>query len=495
MATITVIAAFRAVLVVEVIVLEVLEVLDSSGSQHTQTLSRHSRFMSASESAAALGACESAAALGASASTATGPASTEALHTFTLNSGVTRCFFRDCTTVTSLAAPVPVSLADPTGGPVVARASTVLQCLAVPSGSLSGLHLPSFSTNLVSNADLQDVWVDKFVPGGQRVAICTCSLSGRHLAAFTQQPGSSLYTLTTASTQVAALGQGPAPSGVSQVDPPPLVEPLEISSYSSGPAEGGDPAADDTSATRRSPNLETPSCFAPRSSSLPPQTVAVDSGATEGGDTGARASEGVGPGGADTCAEPGGAETGGADSWGAASPNGGGAVGAPTGGPGVGQLQLPSPLETLSPQKILEWIVQRGHPRGGGYGVTASGAAGAKGVGGAAGARVAGATSPGSAAGAGGVGAASPGGSRATGAGGAAGARGDGAGGTRGAAGATGAGGTGSADGTGAASRRPFFYPQLHSSLPPPDLALRQVLSLPSSTSLTPPTCQSNERK
>ncbi|CAI7733176.1 unnamed protein product [Closterium sp. NIES-53] len=481
----------------------------------TKALQSEAAALGASESAAALGACESAAALGASASTATSPASTEALHTFTLNSGVTRCFFRDCTTVTSLAAPVPVSLADPTGGPVVARASTVLQCLAVPSGSLSGLHLPSFSTNLVSNADLQDVWVDKFVPGGQRVAICTCSLSGRHLATFTQQPGSSLYTLTTASTQVAALGQvavssqvsasdqfvascscrGPAPSGVSQVDPPPLVEPLEISSYSSGPAEGGDPAADDTSATRRSPNLETPSCFAPWSSSLPPQTVAVDSGATEGGDTGAGASEGVGPGGADTSAEPGGAETGGADSWGAASPNGGGAVGAPTGGPGVGQLQLPSPLETLSPQKILEWIVQRGRPRGGGYGVTASGAAGAEGVGGAAGARVAGATSPGSAAGAGGVGAASPGGSRATGAGGAAGARGDGAGGTRGAAGATGAGGTGSADGTGAASRRPFFYPQLHSSLPPPDLALRQVLSLPSSTSLTPPTCQSNERK
>ncbi|CAI7890871.1 unnamed protein product [Closterium sp. NIES-54] len=43
---------------------------------------------------------------------------------------------------------------------------------------------------------------------------------------------------------------GPAPSGVSQVDPPPLVEPLEISSDSSGPAEGGDSAADDTTATR-----------------------------------------------------------------------------------------------------------------------------------------------------------------------------------------------------------------------------------------------------
>ncbi|CAI7783291.1 unnamed protein product [Closterium sp. NIES-54] len=78
----------------------------------------------AGESAAALGARESAVALGASASTATGPASTEALHTFTLDSDASHCFFRDCTTVTPLAAPIPVSLADPTGGPVAERAST-----------------------------------------------------------------------------------------------------------------------------------------------------------------------------------------------------------------------------------------------------------------------------------------------------------------------------------------------------------------------------------
>ncbi|CAI7841077.1 unnamed protein product [Closterium sp. NIES-54] len=163
--------------------------------------------LGASESAATLGASESAAALGASASTATGPASAEALHTFTLDSGASRCFFCDCTTVTPLASPVPVSLADPTGGLVVARASTVLPCPAVPSGSLLGLQLPSFSTNLFSNAVLQDVWVDTFIPRGQRAAICTCSRTGRHLAMFTRQPGSSLYTLTTTSTQVAASGQ------------------------------------------------------------------------------------------------------------------------------------------------------------------------------------------------------------------------------------------------------------------------------------------------
>ncbi|CAI7858211.1 unnamed protein product, partial [Closterium sp. NIES-53] len=139
---------------------------------------------------AALGACESA---------PLGTAPAQVLHTFTLDSGASRYFFRDSTTVTPLPAPVPVSLADPSGGPVLARFSTVLPCPAVPSGELSGLHLPSFSTNLVSNAVLQDAGVDTFTPGRQRVAICTCSQTGRHLATFTRAPGSSLYTLTTAS--------------------------------------------------------------------------------------------------------------------------------------------------------------------------------------------------------------------------------------------------------------------------------------------------------
>ncbi|CAI7892664.1 unnamed protein product, partial [Closterium sp. NIES-53] len=75
---------------------------------------------------------------------------------------------------------------------ILAHSSTVLLCPAAPSGLLSGLHLPSFSTNLVSGADLQDLWVDQFTPGGQRVIHCTCSQTGRHLATFTRQPGSSL---------------------------------------------------------------------------------------------------------------------------------------------------------------------------------------------------------------------------------------------------------------------------------------------------------------
>ncbi|CAI7744156.1 unnamed protein product [Closterium sp. NIES-54] len=249
---------------------------------------------------------------------------------------------------------------------------------------------------------------------------------------------------------------GPAPSGVSHVDPPPLVEPLEISSDSFGPVEGGDPASDDSAATRRSPRLKTPPGFPPRSSSSPPQPVDVDSGAEiAGAEPGGAETEGEGYGGAATGgAATGGAATGGADYGGDASPNGGGAVGDPVGGPGAGQPPQLDLLETLSPQAIYAWIVRRGSHGGGGYGPAGAGAisprgiAGAEGAGGtprgAGGADGAGGTR--GAAGAGGAGVSSP-----EGTGGVAGARGTGVASPGGLAGAEGAGivGTGGAGAAG----------------------------------------------
>ncbi|CAI7886435.1 unnamed protein product [Closterium sp. NIES-54] len=126
------------------------------------------------------------AALGASASgTPPGTAPAEDLHTFTLDSGASRCFFRESTTLTPLPAPVLVRLADPSGGPVVASSSNVLPCPAYrcPSGCDGHYHH------------------------------CTCTRTGRHLATFTRRPWSSLYTLATepplvtASAQVSASGQ------------------------------------------------------------------------------------------------------------------------------------------------------------------------------------------------------------------------------------------------------------------------------------------------
>ncbi|CAI5994257.1 unnamed protein product [Closterium sp. NIES-64] len=132
--------------------------------------------------AAALGASASAApgasasaAPGAGESALSGTTSAQALHTFTLDSGASRSFFRDRTTLTPLSRPVAVSLADPSGGPVLASFSTVLPCPTAPSGTLLGLYLPSFSTNLVSGADLQDRGVDQFTPASQHVPLHVCS--------------------------------------------------------------------------------------------------------------------------------------------------------------------------------------------------------------------------------------------------------------------------------------------------------------------------------
>ncbi|CAI7763296.1 unnamed protein product [Closterium sp. NIES-54] len=44
-------------------------------------------------------------------------------------------------------------------------------------------------------------------PGGQRVSICMCTRTGRHLATFTHRSGSSLYTLTAEPPHTAASGQ------------------------------------------------------------------------------------------------------------------------------------------------------------------------------------------------------------------------------------------------------------------------------------------------
>ncbi|CAI5959350.1 unnamed protein product [Closterium sp. NIES-64] len=60
-----------------------------------------------------------AAALGACASVSPSTESTAALHTITLDLGASHCFFRDRTALEPLARPVAVSLADPSGGPVL----------------------------------------------------------------------------------------------------------------------------------------------------------------------------------------------------------------------------------------------------------------------------------------------------------------------------------------------------------------------------------------
>ncbi|CAI5960947.1 unnamed protein product [Closterium sp. NIES-64] len=104
-----------------------------------------------------------AATLGAGASASPVTDSTEALHTFTLDSGASRCFFHDRTTLEQLARPVAVSLADPSGGPVLATFSTVLPCLA--GRQRAAPHSSSFPP---TTAPLQTLHMDVWGPARVR---------------------------------------------------------------------------------------------------------------------------------------------------------------------------------------------------------------------------------------------------------------------------------------------------------------------------------------
>ncbi|CAI7746400.1 unnamed protein product, partial [Closterium sp. NIES-54] len=327
-----------------------------------------------------------AAALGASASsTPPGTAPAEALHTFTLDSGASRYFFRDSTTLTPLPAPVPVRLADPSGDPVVARSSTVLPCPAVPSGSLSGLHLPSFSTSLVSTAALQDAMVTTTTPGGQRVSICMCTRTGRHLATFTCQPGSSLYTLATeppqvaASAQVSALGQGSAPSGVSQVDPLPGIAPIQVA-VGSGAAPGAASGGAETGGARsegagsRGAEPGGPAGASPRLTSQQLREWLVRRAHRRSGAPGAGGAGDTGVGGAAVATEAGG--TGGTATTGPRGARTSGAGAAGTGGVGCARAGDPTEPGAAGAGGAGAGVAGVGGPGVGGAGAARAGGAG-----------------------------------------------------------------------------------------------------------------------
>ncbi|CAI7762339.1 unnamed protein product [Closterium sp. NIES-54] len=263
---------------------------------------------------------------------------------------------------------------------------------------------------------------------------------------------------------------GPAPSGVSQVDPP-APAPVEVTGDSGPAASGAVPGG--------------------------AELGGAESGGAEREEPGGAASGGAASGGAEpACAEPGGAESGGE------SPEG--SVTAFPRSPWSSRLR---PRVPLTSQQLHNWYGRRQHRTSAPQGSTAGGssagvagpggartegtrAAGAGGVvtegtGAAEGAGAAGGT--GAAGGAGGAGAAEgtgatsgAGAAEGTGAAGGAGPA-EGLGATRGAGAARGAGAVGAG---GTAQQRLFFAPPSPSSQPPPDSALRQVLSLPSSTGL-----------
>ncbi|CAI7794884.1 unnamed protein product, partial [Closterium sp. NIES-53] len=398
-----------------------------------------------------------AAALGASESALSSTARTEALHTFTLDSDASRCFFCDSTTLTPLSAPVPVRQADLSRGPVLARSSTALPCPAVPSGSLLGLHLPSFSTNLVSAL-------------GPVAPPCSCCLLSHETLQWHHRLGHpSLPRLRGMHSRLLV-------SGLPRSQPP---LPPSLTLHWTGKV--GDATVFrnitfDESVPfyrlfpyRSAPPSPSPLFFAPG----PPPVDPVPP-------PGSCSLRGAKPGGA----EPEGVEPGGAESWGA-EPRGT----ASSGGPAGASPRLSPQPEPLSTQQLREWFARRtrlrsgaaragdsvaGDTGGGGAGVTA----GASGTGGAAAAGPGGACTRGTgAAGTGGVGGARAGDPKEPGAAGAGGAGsvgaragGTGAGGAR--AGGAGARGAGAIDlgagGAGCTVRsRPYFVPLLQQAASP----------------------------
>ncbi|CAI7730119.1 unnamed protein product, partial [Closterium sp. NIES-54] len=399
-----------------------------------------------------------AAALGASESSLPGTVPAEALHTFTLDSGASRCFFHDSTTRTPLPAPVPIRLADP---------------------------------SLLRVFPSHNVMFDESVPFYRLFPYRS-----------TPPPHSSLFLAPGPPPVDPLPPQGRAPSGVSQVDPLPGTVPVEVA--------GGSCAARGTASGGAESGGAEPGGA---------KSEGAGSGGAEPGGAELRGAEptGVEPGGA----EPVGVELGGAQFEGAKSRGAEPRGAALSGGPASASPRLSPWPEPLSPQQLREWLVRRARPWSGATGGGATGDTGAGGAGVIAGAGGTGGTAAAGPGGActrgtgaartGGVGgsgvgdptepgAAGAGGTRAGGIG-AEGARAGGAG-----AGGTGAGGAGAggagAEGTGAggagARGAGVFYSGAGGAgvtgvggtmrpLPYFVPLLQQVLGVPSSTILTPP--------
>ncbi|CAI7933986.1 unnamed protein product [Closterium sp. NIES-54] len=111
-----------------------------------------------------------------------GATSLPAKLSFTLDSGMASCFFRDSTDLTPLHTLVTVALADPSMRSVVAHSTTILPCLVAPSGFLTSYHTPSFSRNLVGISHLHDLRVVTNFPLDEPVASCTIGATGVPLA-------------------------------------------------------------------------------------------------------------------------------------------------------------------------------------------------------------------------------------------------------------------------------------------------------------------------
>ncbi|CAI7787460.1 unnamed protein product [Closterium sp. NIES-53] len=351
-----------------------------------------------------------AAALGASESgTLPGTAPAEALHTFTLDSGASRFFFRDSTTLTPLPAPVPgrvcthslpslLKLICGTTALVTLLCHTFVACTLSSLCVVSpGLCLPSHPcllrpAFLVSRGGSAPLLTPPRFPRRLlpcRLSTWTCgappvSLDRAASANDKSVPDYRLFPYRSAPLPPPSLflapgpplldplpPQSPAPSGVSQVDPPPGAVPGEVS-VDSGAARG-------TASGGAEPGGAEPGGAEPggvESGGAQPGGAATGGAEPWGAETGGAESEGV---------EPGGAASEGADwcNWGTAATGPGGARTWGTGAAGtggVGGARAGDPMESGAARSGGSDAGGAG-ARGAGVGGTGTGGAGAGGAG------------------------------------------------------------------------------------------------------------------
>ncbi|CAI7792828.1 unnamed protein product, partial [Closterium sp. NIES-53] len=196
------------------------QLLDLLGTPHAMyAVVDSSAFDSVYLSVASLGACLDElplASVGTCVDTSPGARSEDASLSFTLDSGASHCFFRDHTTLTLLPTPVSVALADPTSGPVTTRYTTTLPCPAVPSGSLTGFHVPSFSRNLVGVRPLVSqhlgVWIE---PSGETaVSAAAAALIVAVATAAAATTAAAAAAVAAAAAETPAPGPGYFPQSV-----------------------------------------------------------------------------------------------------------------------------------------------------------------------------------------------------------------------------------------------------------------------------------------
>ncbi|CAI7802950.1 unnamed protein product [Closterium sp. NIES-54] len=154
---------------------------------------------------------------------------------YVLDSGATKIALKDAGTLTPLPLPTQVHGADTSFSIPCTHLST-LPCSAFPSGTVTGLYIPTLRNNLLSHSKIQGAGITTIYPGNASYSDLYNTVSGRFLLRIPLCPCTCLYTLHTPRpsfcqvTTRAGTSTGPPPPPST---PPPQVSSSPTSSPSS----------------------------------------------------------------------------------------------------------------------------------------------------------------------------------------------------------------------------------------------------------------------